>query len=116
MRRFAKNQLHLLLYMIIHAIFSVYIRLRQAWRAIKDRVYAILYYHHRTPELIQKDVRDLPRLPQHLSVILKLDGGTKGGAALEALVDEAAEIAAWCACAGITVLSIYEKTGKSQPS
>ena len=79
---------------------------------MKDRILAILYYHHRTPELIQKDVRGLSRLPEHLSVMLKLEDGGRGGAALEALVDELAEIAAWCACVGIPTLSVYEKTGK----
>lgn len=79
---------------------------------MKDRILAILYYHHRTPELIQKDVKGLSRLPEHLSVILKLENGGKGGAELEALVDEVAEIAAWCACVKIPMLSIYEQTGE----
>ncbi len=78
---------------------------------MKDRILAILYYHHRTPELIQKDVKALSRLPKHLSVILRLEDGMRGGAALEALVDEVAEIAAWCACVGIPMLSVYERSG-----
>ncbi len=86
-------------------------RIRQAYHSVRIRIYAIMYYHHRTPELIQKDVKVLARVPKHLSVILKLENGGKGGAALEALMDEAAEIAAWCACAGIPLLSIYERTG-----
>jgi len=103
--------LHVLLYAIVHTVFSVYIRFRQAYHAIIDRIFAILYYHHRTPRLIQKDVKGLKQLPEHLSVILKLEDGGRGGTGLEALVDEVAEIAAWCACAGIPMLSIYEKTG-----
>jgi hypothetical protein len=95
----------------MHTIFSVYIRIRMAYHAVKDRILAILYYHHRTPELIQKDVKGLSRLPKHLSVILKLEDGGRGGAALEALVDEVAEIAAWCACVGIPLLSVYEQRG-----
>jgi hypothetical protein len=83
-----------------------------AYHAVKDRILAILYYHHRTPELIQKDVKGLSRLPQHLSVVLKLEDGGRGGAGLEALVDEIAEIAAWCTCVGIPMLSVYEKTGQ----
>lgn len=109
-RKFLKNQLHALTFAIIHTVFSVWIRLRQAYHAVKDRILAILYYHHRTPELIQKDVKGLSRLPEHLSVILKLEDGGRG-AGLEALVDELAEIAAWCACVGIPMLSVYEKTG-----
>lgn len=81
---------------------------------MKDRIFAILYYHHRTPELIQKDVKALERLPEHISVILKLEDGGRGGSGLEALVDEVAEISAWCACIGIPTLSIYEKTGMWQ--
>ena len=105
------NQLHAAFYAIIHAIFSIYIRLRQAYHAVRGRIYAILFHHHRTPGLIQKDVKGLSRLPEHLSVILKLEDGARGGAGLEALVDEVAEIAAWCACVGIPMLSVYEKTG-----
>lgn len=78
---------------------------------MKDRILAILYYHHRTPELIQKDVKGLSRLPKHISVVLKLEDEGRGGAGLEALVDEVAEIAAWCTCIGIPMLSVYEKTG-----
>jgi dehydrodolichyl diphosphate syntase complex subunit NUS1 len=44
-------------------------------------------------------------------VVLKLEDGMRSGAGLEALVDEVAEITAWCACVGIPMLSIYEKTG-----
>ncbi|KAL2074039.1 hypothetical protein VTL71DRAFT_7817 [Oculimacula yallundae] len=110
-RKFLRNQQYALLYAIVHTIFSIYIRLRQAYHAVKDRILAILYYHHRTPELIQKDVKGLSRLPTHLSVILKLEDAGRGGAGLEALVDEVAEISAWCACVGIPMLSIYEKTG-----
>jgi dehydrodolichyl diphosphate syntase complex subunit NUS1 len=110
-RKFLRNQFHALVYAIVHAVFSVYIRFRQAYHAIKDRILSILYYHHRTPELIQKDVKALSRLPQHLSVILKYENGGRNGAGLEALVNEVAEISAWCACIGIPMLSIYESTG-----
>ena len=51
-----------------------------------------------------------------MSVILKLEDGGRGGAGLEALVDEVAELSAWCACVGIPMLSIYEKTGTSDHS
>ena len=108
-RPFIKSQLHILLYYLIHLIFGIYIRLRQIYHAIIDRVLAILYYHHRTPELIRKDVKNLSCLPKHLSVILKLRIEEDGS--LEALMDEVAELCAWCASAGIPMLSVYEKTG-----
>ncbi|KAH8878859.1 hypothetical protein GQ53DRAFT_789663 [Thozetella sp. PMI_491] len=110
-RRFLRTQFHILVFTIIHAIFSLYIRIRQAYHVVGDRIHSVFYYHHRTPELIERDVKGFRRLPTHLSVILSLEGDHKGGAELERLVNEAADIAAWCASAGIPQLSIYEKTG-----
>lgn len=108
-----RHILHQLLFSLIHIFFSVYIRLRQAYHAVVDQIFAILYYHHRTPGLIQKDVRNLSRVPQHLSVILELppEGGKKDG--LETLLEDACELAAWSAAAKVPMLSIYEKTGTS---
>ena len=108
---FLKQQLHLLIFTIIHTLFSVYIRIRQIYHAVLDRVFAILYYHHRAPELIRQDVKNLSRIPEHLSVILEFKGEERGTVGLEALMDEVAEIAAWCSCVGIPMLSVYEKTG-----
>jgi len=110
-RNFLKTQLHIFIFTVIHTIFSVYIRLRQTYHILLDRVFAILYYHHRAPELIRQDVKNLSRLPEHLSVILELKGDERGTAGLEALLDEVAEISAWCTCVGIPMLSIYEETG-----
>ena len=110
-RDFLRSQFHLFVFTIIHLVFSAYILLRQTYHVIFDRVLAILYYHHRAPELIRKDVDGLSRLPEHLSVILEIKGEDRGQAGLEALMDEAAEISAWCTCVGIPMLSIYEKTG-----
>ena len=47
-------------------------------------------------------------------MILELKGeerGTRGTAGLEVLMDEVAEISAWCSCVGIPMLSVYEQTG-----
>lgn len=111
-REFLRLQLHILVYNIIFAAFSLYVRLRQIYHIVLDRALAILYYHHRAPELIQQDVRGLTRLPEHLSVILELKGTERGTAGLESLMDDLAEISAWCACVGIPMLSVYEKTGR----
>ncbi len=111
LRNFLRTQLHILIFTVIHTLFSIYIRLRQAYHAVVDRVFAILYYHHRTPELIRKDVKALSRLPDHLSVILELKEEGNSGQGLEGLVHELAEISAWCTCVGIPFLSVYEKTG-----
>lgn len=111
LRHLIRTQIHILVFTVIHTLFSLYIRVRQIYHVLLDRLFAILYYHHRAPELIKQDVRGLSRLPGHLSVILELKGEDRGLARLDELMDEVAEIAAWCACVGISTLSVYEKTG-----
>lgn len=108
-RSFLKSQLHQVTYTIIHIVFGICVRLIHTYHAIVDRILAIVYYHHRTPELIRKDVRGLKRLPEHLSVVLSLR--KEDDDALAVLMDEVAELAAWSTCSGIPVLSVYEKTG-----
>ncbi len=108
-RSFLKSQLHVLVYFVVHLVLGMYIRLRQTYHAIVDRVLALLHHHHRTHELIQEDVKNLSTLPEHLSVILTLKGEEDGG--LEALMDDVAELSAWCASAGIPLLTVYEKRG-----
>ena len=110
-RTFLKGYLYHLTYTAIHILFFIYIWFRQTYHALLDRAFSILYYHHRTPELIRRDVNALSRLPGHLSVILAVADDAHAGKELERLMDKAAEMAAWCASAGIPILSIYEKTG-----
>jgi dehydrodolichyl diphosphate syntase complex subunit NUS1 len=108
-RTFLKSQLHQLTYTLIHIFFGIAIRLIQSYHAVVDRIFTVVYYHHRTPELIRKDVKNLDRLPEHLSVILSL---REEEDTLTVLMDEVAELTAWSVSAGIPVLSIYEKSGK----
>ena len=112
MRSFLANQLYILVYLVVHFIYSVYRRFRVGYHGVRDRVYSVLKYHHRTPEIIARDVRDLRRLPKHLSVVLQLEDNGHGLAELERLVNEVSDIAAWCASAGIPMLSVYERTGE----
>ncbi|KAF2751006.1 di-trans,poly-cis-decaprenylcistransferas-like protein [Sporormia fimetaria CBS 119925] len=112
--RLLRHGLHVLIYALVSFLFSLYFRFRRAWRMVKSKVVALLKYHHRTPEFIQRDTRHLERLPKHLSVILQFYEGeeNQGSAGLEGLVNDVGEIAAWAASAGIPFLSVYEKTGK----
>jgi len=100
-----------LVFVLIHTFFSLYLKMRYAYHAVANRIYSVFHHHHRTPQLIQGDVKGLRKLPKHLSVILTLENDGRGGAGLERLINEAADVAAWCASAGIPQLSIYEKTG-----
>ncbi|KIW23010.1 uncharacterized protein PV07_11244 [Cladophialophora immunda] len=108
-RPFLKSKLHFLVFFLIQLVFGIYIRLRQIYHATVYRLLGVRHHHHRTPEYIQKDVKNLDRIPEHLSVILKFKSEEDGG--LEALMDEVAELCAWSAAAGIPLLSVYEKSG-----
>ncbi|UNI15123.1 diphosphate specific [Purpureocillium takamizusanense] len=110
-RRFLQNQLHVLVFAVLHGIFSLYIRIRQTVNVVCYQVSSVLYYHHATPQYIRKDVMGLQRRPKHLSAILKAEENHRAKADLERLIDETAELATWCACAEIPMLSVYEKTG-----
>ncbi|ORY19417.1 di-trans,poly-cis-decaprenylcistransferas-like protein [Clohesyomyces aquaticus] len=109
-----RHGLHVLIYAVVSAIFSIFFRFRRAYRLVRSKVAAVLYYHHRTPEFIQRDVKNLDRLPQHLSVIVDYheSDDDQGNAGIEGLMNDVCEIAAWTASAGIPNLSIYERTGK----
>ncbi|KAF2836548.1 Undecaprenyl diphosphate synthase [Patellaria atrata CBS 101060] len=110
-RNFLKSRFHLLVYFIIHAIFSVYIRFRTAYHVTVNQLIAPFRYHWRTPQYIQRDVSSLEQVPRHLSVILELNRNDRDGSGLESLVHDVGQIAAWCASAEIPFLSVYERTG-----
>ncbi|KAG6005646.1 hypothetical protein E4U54_000296 [Claviceps lovelessii] len=110
-RRFLKNQLFLLVFSLLHGLFSLYIRTRQAFHIVSYQISSILYYHHGTPEYIRRDVMRLDRRPGHLSAILQAEENQRPKADLDRLIEETAELAAWCASAEIPMLSVYEKTG-----
>jgi len=114
LRAFVLNQVHILLYTLIHTVYSIYVRLRSLYHAVIDRIFAILYYHHRTPELIRKDVSKLSKVPGHLSVVLQFQEDEDRG--LAGLVNDVAEIAAWCVSAGVPQVSVYERKGTCSSS
>ncbi|KAL9054961.1 MAG: hypothetical protein Q9162_003816 [Coniocarpon cinnabarinum] len=104
---------YLLAFHLIQLVFTVYIYTRWTYHNLVSYVYSILYYHHRSPELIQRDVRNVSRLPEHLSIVVDLqsEDTSEPAEGLEKLMADVSEVAAWCACAGIKMLSVYERTG-----
>ena len=62
--------------------------------------------------MIPRDVAKLPKVPRHIAVILDERKATRGYDADE-MVKRATEFATWCACAGIPIITIYERNGMS---
>lgn len=92
-------------------LFGAALFIIQAFQTIVDRIAAIVYYHHRTPGLIRRDVKTLQRIPEHLGVILSLRHDEDDSDALGLLMDSVADLATWSCCVGIPALTIYEKSG-----
>lgn len=108
-----KSLLFFAIYHFIALVFSIFFRFRRAFRLAYTKLVSLIRYHHRTPEFIAGDVSSLEKLPKHLSVIVELneDDEQQGNAGLEGLVNDVCEIAAWASSAGISFLSVYERTG-----
>lgn len=108
LRRFIAEQIYALVYAVLQLLFSFYLFLRQSYHTVLYRILDLRSHHYRTPAYIENDAKRLEKLPEHLSVIFELQDRENGN---EELVNNASEIAAWTAAAGIPMLSIYESTG-----
>lgn len=62
------------------------------------------------PQLINKDISSLPKIPRHVASLLNLKENQKGGG-LDTLLEQVGELASWCSGAGIPALTIYERQG-----
>ncbi|CAI6286967.1 unnamed protein product [Periconia digitata] len=108
-----RSFVYFIVYQIIALIFSIFFRFRRSWRLFWYKFRSVMGHHHRSPEWIVSDVKNLEQIPKHLSVVLDYheDDQDQGTAGLEGLVNDVCEIAAWTAAAGIPFLSVYEPTG-----
>ncbi|KTW29305.1 hypothetical protein T552_01260 [Pneumocystis carinii B80] len=95
-------------FIFLQTAFSIWIRLCTLRYTLGEYVSAITKYHHRTPQIIKKDVGGLKKIPNHLAIILeyKKEGG------VELLIHQIAELSCWCLSSGIRILTIYEKEGR----
>ena len=79
---------------------------------------AIWYDWHAWPccgkYMIQRDVTNLRKTPRHVAVILDQRKRKREYDADET-VRRTVEIATWCACAGISIVTVYEPTGMRIP-
>lgn len=107
-RLLLQSRTYVLVFTILHWLWSLYILVRQTINIVSYRVRSALYYRHVTPEHVRRDIMGLNKRPKHLSAILQMEENH-----IERLIDEAAELALWCAFAEISTLSVYEKTGSS---
>ena len=60
--------------------------------------------------MIERDIAALRKVPTHIAVILDEKKRQREYDANE-IVRRAVEVAVWCACAGISVVTIYEPSG-----
>lgn len=113
LKSFIAEQIYILVHTLVQLLFSLYLWLRRSYHAVVYRLLDLRHYHYRNPAYIESDAKRLDKLPGHLSVIFELQEGSRHSA--RQLANNASEIAAWTAAAGIPVLSIYESTGEISP-
>ena len=62
------------------------------------------------PTMIQRDIAGFDKLPRHVAVILGEKRALRKYDADE-MVSRVVDVATWCACAGIFIVTVYEATG-----
>lgn len=98
------NQVLKTILTIVHFIYLICIMIRSTF----SRTYHLLSNYILTSnsrELIKSDISVLGKIPSHLATIIS-------GPALDVLVDDVANLAAWSICSSIPVLTIYESRGE----
>jgi hypothetical protein len=63
--------------------------------------------------MIARDAATIRKLPRHVAVILD-QRKTKRSYDADETIRRAVEVTTWCACSGISIVTIYEPTG-NQP-
>ena len=61
--------------------------------------------------MIKRDIEYLRKMPRHLAIILD-ERKMKREYDADETLRRATEMATWCACAGISIITIYEATGE----
>ncbi|KAJ3494753.1 hypothetical protein NLG97_g3877 [Lecanicillium saksenae] len=101
------------LFAIIYGLFHVYFLFQCALNRAYYRMLSIVHgYGMPLPRgQVSADIKGLSKMPKHISAILSLGKIGSQAAGVRRLATETAELAAWCAEADISMLSVYEKTG-----
>ncbi|KAK9448442.1 Decaprenyl diphosphate synthase-like protein [Limtongia smithiae] len=96
---------------LLHIALSVVLFVRKRYYITKNNFLAFMYHHHRTPQLIAQDIKGLQKTPKHVGIILRYEKSEEGGG-IDGLMEQVADVTSWCVGAGITSLTVYERTGK----
>ncbi|KAK9466858.1 Decaprenyl diphosphate synthase-like protein [Lipomyces arxii] len=95
----------------LHLALSMVYLVVKSYYAVKNSALAFVYHHHRTPQLIAQDIKGLTKLPRHVAVILTYRANEEGGG-VQGLMEQVADVVSWSLGAGVSELTVYERTGK----
>jgi hypothetical protein len=109
-----RRRIDLLVLWALQTVVSVYLSVLAVKHQLVNTVWELWYNWHAWiwwgQWMIRMDVDKLHKVPRHLAVILDERRARRAYDADET-VRRVAELAAWCACSGIRILTIYEPTG-----
>jgi len=109
-----RRRFDFLLLWILHT-FTVWYLAFVAWkRYVVYACWGLWYDWHAWPwygrTMIQRDIAGFDKLPRHVAVILGEKRAVRKYDADE-MVSRVVDVATWCACAGILIVTVYEATG-----
>ena len=109
-----RKQFDFLLLWILQTITSVYLTIIAFKNHIIYTIRGLWYNWHAwawcAKWMIRRDIAGLHKLPRHIAVILDERKAEREYDSDET-VRRTTEFATWCACAGICILTVYERTG-----
>lgn len=110
-----RRRLDFLLLWLLQTLILYYLSFAKFKHRVVDFLCGIWYDWHAWPWcgkfMIKRDVANLSKIPRHVAVILD-EKKMKREYDADETVRRAVEIATWCACAGIPIVTVYEPTGK----
>jgi hypothetical protein len=113
-----RRRFDFLLLWVLQTLTGLYLSIVAWKRFVVNTVWGVWYDWHAWPwcgrTMIAKDVGVLGKVPRHVAVILDQKRHVREYDADE-MVRRAVDMATWCACAGISIVTFYEPTG-SQPA
>lgn len=111
----AQYQVNHLILLAIFFLLSIIRNFEYVYHKIYLRLLSITYYPNKSPQVIRTDVTKLAKIPKRVSCIISMRSEDDENGGIEGAVSDISELAAWCMCAGIPSLTIYEELGAVTP-
>jgi dehydrodolichyl diphosphate syntase complex subunit NUS1 len=112
-----RRRFDFILLWILQTLTWLYVSIAAIKRRVANGVLGIWYNWHAWKwcgkYMIERDIAALQRVPRHVAVILNQRKSRREYDADE-IIRRTVDVAIWCACAGISIVTVYEPTGSQK--